>query len=190
MGQQASRVGSRAVSQQLQASKAQRKTVPETNFGEPAAPPAPRSGSAADVPARPAPPEPRPIIEPGQDISEWDRSTANYQTLTQQIAGTIQTRPGDPAIKGETRPRQLPLDRHTGPLTGLQDDAPVEHGKVNAIQLRELLREYALEPSKVAQLASRYEVDEVLLKLVVQYVSHPPDEMLDQRDSNWAPPAS
>eukprot|EP00850_Spirogloea_muscicola_P004970 SM000022S07184 [mRNA] locus=s22:361635:362605:- [translate_table: standard] len=166
MGQQASRVGSRAVSQQLQASKVQRKTVLETSFGEPAAPPAPRPGSAADVPARPAPPESRPIIEPGQDVSEWDRSTANYQTLTQQIAGTIQTRPG------------------------LQDDAQVEHGKVNAIQLRELLREYALEPSKVAQLANKYGVDEALLKLVVQYVSHPSDEVLDQRDSNWAPPAS
>eukprot|EP00245_Coleochaete_scutata_P016121 TRINITY_DN7419_c0_g1_i1.p1 TRINITY_DN7419_c0_g1~~TRINITY_DN7419_c0_g1_i1.p1 ORF type:complete len:174 (+),score=39.54 TRINITY_DN7419_c0_g1_i1:77-598(+) len=138
--------------------------------------PGPKPGSAADVPDRPPPPEPRPIVEPGQNINDWDRDNPNFKMLVQQIVGGVAPRAGGSEATGQNLARSTrlrPKERGTSVAQG-RKRTEIPPGKLNHSQLKELLRSHEERPEDerdAKALAAKFGVEPELVQRIVDHVS-------------------
>lgn len=171
----------RKVTEWRRTSSVLRKSVPEshkpmeTRFEDPRF----RGHLPGDV--YPTRPEPHPIIEPGDDPADWDRSDPKYKVMVQEIAGNIITRSGEKLGPGgeALHRRPLPSNRHTSVGTGPSEDFIVAPGTLNLAHIRQMLSSYqGLAESDERHLdgqalAKKYNVDAALLEKVLQFCEIP-----------------
>ncbi|GBG62286.1 hypothetical protein CBR_g29894 [Chara braunii] len=139
-----------------------------------------------------------------EEGDEWDKNDAKFKVLTQQIVGSITTRPAGKEVTGGASvnpvraPSLLPKDRSTKVDSGIQDAKEVVEGTMNIIQLKEMFLlqngsgDEKGEPWDVKRLAERYKVDAEALENVIWNMSLPtvPTTTVDDGDrvSVWREP--
>jgi len=136
------------------------------------------------VEVKPQAPEPQYIIEPGQNIGDWDRGDPKYSVMVQQVVGKISTRPGSESemgtahVSSEFR-RPKPMNRHTTAATGPDEEKVVTSGSLNIAGIREVLllhqglSEGQEKPLDAEALSKKYNVDVELLEGLFQYTTLP-----------------
>ncbi|KAG6557999.1 hypothetical protein Mapa_000178 [Marchantia paleacea] len=122
------------------------------------------------------PPEPQVIVEPEQNLGDWERRDPKFAAMSQQVVGIITTRPGGKqemgnAVVTEESTRPMPMDRHTTLLSGPDEDTVTAAGSLNLKQIREIFILYQEQGMNEESIAEKFNVDAELLKQIFRHTS-------------------